>query len=483
MPPREFTKRAFEEGRIEALRRLGAEPWYGALDRLGLPDAEEAPGTHDPVQVQAQISQARDAIAKRYGVTPRLAGSLPLKLNIPGEMDVDFTVPIRSTDKFRRVTKSLSGDPRFQGSPYNRDGTGHFVFTAPEGTFGPLPVDVAVSHGEHAAQFAKALKERQATADALPEDVRNALVERKRVLKHTPFDIGGKRYKAFKRELNRELTGGKDVELRRRPLEEKTARVLDPANEKDNAELEAFLANPALHGHRTPHAEQVLSTGKLMSGLEALRRGHLTTYESGYIPGMRSKFEIPKLSKTQLDTLTKAWLKETPDYAAIDALGHPRDALKGALVRDRFSAVDRYLRQTPDGEEWRKEHLRIPKLSPHVFLTEGGLLKNPGYGDVGILAHTPKAETSPFLTLINRESILAPSSGLRSRGIDPKKGLVVSNPARIKELEAQFPEYTYVPEEAVYARGLGYENTRSLDELARRVVPRMLDGTLDARQG
>lgn len=468
-----------DAGRIDALRALGISPWYEHLERPFSPSLE---GKTDP-DTRAQVSAVRRDLRERYGLRPQLVGSMPLRLNLPGEVDLDFVVPVSDVSAYRELLGRLDSDSKFRPSAYNKPNTVHAVYQAAPGTFGELPVDLAVTQGEMGRAFVRAMRDRKATAQKLPDDVRAALIARKNLLKHTPFDPGGVRYKHFKGRLDAALEG-KDAPThsKRQPLEQtqKTARVLDPSQEADAAELSAFLSHPELVGHRTPHAESVLETGKVMSGLEALRRGKLKSYESGYLPGLRGTIDVPSLSKSQLAELEAAWLKEQPDYDKIDALGYSRDALKGALIRDRFSKADKHVRQL--GEAWRKDHLRIPKLSPHVFVTRGGLLDEEGYGDVGILAHDRRARTSPFLTLITNEAVLSPSSGLRTRTLDVTKGLVVGSEDRIKQLQKKYPDYTYAPLASVLAAGKGLKPVTGA-EITQRILPHLREGTLEVRQG
>ena len=133
------------------------------------------------------------------------------------------------------------------------------------------------------------------------------------------------------------------------------------------------------------------------------------------------------------------------------------------------------------GEDWRMNHLRIPKLSPNVFLTQGGLLADKGYGDVGLLTHTRKAQQSPYMTMIHNEAILAPKRWLEMQTLDAHKGLVVGAKDRIAALEAAHPEYTYVDESAIPKQHM--MSSISTGELGKRVIPHLMDGTLRVRQG
>lgn len=480
-------KLAYDLGREEALRRLATPGLFGRLEQRLVPELPKAP--EDTSAVTAQVAAERARLRKLTGVTPHLTGSMRTGLNVPGDVDIDFVVPVASREKFDALLSQLHAQDRYVASPYNAEGTAHHVFTAPSSATGGHPVDFAISYGAPAQRYVGALKHTIQNAGELPDDVRQAIVARKHVLRNTPFDIGKYRYKAFKRELEQTLSDGQMKPLKRISMEEaeKTARILDVQNPDDAAHLESFLSNPNLYGHRTTNAESVLSSGKVMPGLEALRRGLLKDYESGFMPGLRSEFKLPELSPDQLRRLSAATLQaQGPDTAMIQSIaketGSDPLSLKGALIRHRTKDVNQFLETLGDkGEDWRVNHLRIPKLSPNIFLTKGGLIGDKGYGDVGFLMHTDKAQTSPYLTLVNQEAVVAPKSGLRMQTLNARKGLVVAPQERLQELEAAHPDYTYVPESALPKERL--MPAISAGELGRRVLPQLAEGTLRVRQG
>lgn len=433
----------------------------------------------------AQIRAARGYVLRQYGLRPVLSGSMPLKLNVPGDVDIDLFASVQDRARFEQAQARLQHDARFRASPYNAPGASYAVYTMPTEATGGYPVDFAIAHGEAAAAYKQQRRRAEAAAATLSPELRSALVERKRVLRNTPFDIGGLRYKAFKRDLDGALLGEAPVRLARTPLSEKVARVLDPSIAEDRAYLESYLNAPNLHGHRTPHVDTVLETGRVMSGLDALRRGHLKDYESGFLPGFRDTFRVPTLSPAHLDALQRATLRDTPDAAALTALeaetGVSRNELRGALIRDRHREVSKFLAGREDDAAWHAKHLRIPKLSPNVFLTRGGLVDDKGYGDVGFLFRTDAPQTSPYLTLIENEAVLGPKKGLRMRSLPTKRALVVAPKERLEALSAAHPDHTFVDEAHLPEdRRLG---AMAPGELTRRVLPQALDGTLQLLQG
>ena len=477
-------KRAYALGQEEALRQLATPGLFGKLESKLVGGAPATPASALDPATQAQITRERRALSKQFGVKPLLTGSMPLGLAIPGEVDIDFFARARDQAHLDEITKKLMEGGYYKPSPFNVTGANYAVFTAPTEATGGTPIDFAVAHGDPAKAYAESVKRNMQAAAQIPDDLRQQLIERKRVLKNTPFDVKHLRYKAFKRKIDRTLSGPEGpVRLTR----DKIARILNLENPDDADHLKSFLANPNLYGHRTTNAESVLESGKIMPGLEAMRRGLLKDYESGFLPGLRSEFHLPELSHDQLRRLSAATLQaQGPDTAMIQSIaketGSDPLSLKGALIRHRTKDVNQFLETLGDkAEDWRVNHLRIPKLSPNIFLTHGGLVDDKGYGDVGFLMHTNKAQTSPYLTMVNHEAIVAPKSGLRMQTLNARKGLVVAPQERLQELETAHPDYTYVAESALPKEKL--LPAISVGELGRRVLPQLAEGTLKVRQG
>ena len=456
--------------------------WYDRLDRLGnKPSPVDAAHRYDDLNKAAPIvNAAQQHLHASYGLDPILVGSLPLGLGVPGDVDVDLHAAVKDKDEYQSLIARLNADAHLHASPYNTPDMDHNVYQADAGVFGDYPVDIGVTQGAQGLAFREAIKQRQATADSLSPELAQALIKKKQRLRGTHFDIGHARYKKFKRELNGALEGAPEsTEIKRH----KMARVLNMEDEADVARLDKMLSAKNVYGHRTSHGEDVLESGQLMSGLHALSKGKLKSYESGFVPGARAPMEIPELSKEQLDSLQQAWLQEKPDYAAVDAVGHPRDALKGALIQHRLRNVNQHLEGLGEaGEDWRRKNLRISKLSPHIFLTQGGLVGDKGYGDTGFLFRSNKAETSPFVTLIKNEAILSPNKALHMRGVNMHNALVVAPDDKIQDMNERHPDYNYVPESALKERDKLLP-TYDVGGTVRRLAPHLRDGTMQILQG
>lgn len=472
---------AYAAGAEDILRRLGAPRWYDRLDALGASPPEQQDNRYaDLERAKPVIGAASQHLKQNYGLSPTLVGSLPLGLNVPGDVDVDLNTAISDKAKYLELVERMNHDAVLKPSPLNQPNTAYNVYKAGPGVFGENPVDITLAYGDRARDFLAVQKRREEVAKVLDPAVAQAIIRRKALTRQTPFDIGKQRYRGLKKDINRALEGGTYTELHR----EKISRVLDMSSPEDKARLDAFLAAKDVYGHRTAHADTILSDGKLMSGLQALSKGKLQGYESGFLPGLRGNLDVPKLTKQQLNTLSNAWLRDTPDYKAVDSLGHPRDALKGALIQGRLGAVNKHLdAMAPDeAEKWRRAHLRISKLSPHIFLTQGGMTADKGYGDVGFLFRDRRPESSPFVTLIQNEAVLGPSKSLHMRDVNLRKALVVAPKEKIDVLAAKHPGYDYVDEAELASRGK-LLSTYDVVGAAKRIGGHATDGTLRVLQG
>lgn len=491
----EIEKVAFEAGQDAASAQAGLSEAQiarlRAIARPGLLERTERLFVRPPVapvspetaaQAQSVLKSEQTSLRKAYGIRPKLFGSMATGLNVPGDVDIDMFTHVPDKAKFEAAVQGLTASGKYRSSVLNKPGAALQVFKRDAAGPGDYPIDVVLGYGDDAAAFAKQINERSQAAAAIPEDIKRQIIERKRYYRHSYLDPGKRRYTAFKQELDRALTPHPSVQLDRG----KIARVLDPSNPDDAAHLEQFLSAPNLYGHRSTNAESILSSGEIMPGLEALRRGMLKDYEHGFLPGMRSEFKVPELDPDQARRLSAAVLQRRPDGIQLRQLaeetGSDPLALKGALIRHRPDDVNRFLGGLGDkAENWRLKNLRIPKLSPNIFLTEGGLVDDKGYGDVGFLLHTDKAQQSPYMTMVNHEAVVAPKQGLEMQTLNARKGLVVAPQEKLQALEQAHPEYTYVPEHALPKEKL--LSAISAPELGRRVLPRLAEGTLRVRQG
>lgn len=487
----EFAKLA--EIDTSQFQQLGQKSFFNKIESLLTPTV----GQEDPdvaAKAQAATNAERDYFRKRYNVTARLTGSMPLKLGVPGDVDLDFYSRIKSPKKFNTVVAKLESNPDYIGSKYNKPGAAFQVFQRQARGDDDFPVDFAVAYGPEADRLAGQLKQKEQVAAQLPPDVRQQLVEKKMVLKHTPFDIKHKRYKAWKRNLDQALGGGEVIRLQRQPHPdliaalEKQGAVVDLNDPASLKKFESFAKRKDVYGHRTPHAESVLEGGHIISAMEALRRGKIKSVETGVGVGARKEIGTNNLlSGQQLDKLENAFFgtKVDDDAAtgvAVDA-GVDYNQMMSEFIRRRHGSIKRHLGQMDNAESFRRKHLSIPKLGPNIFVTKGGVMDEPRYGDVSMLVRTRSVVQSPFANVLTNEHIVEPKRPMEPRRINVSSGFVIAKGARVDALNKQFPNFQYVKEEQIpdELRKDIFKPTRSVSEVATRIIPKILSGELRLR--
>lgn len=388
-----------------------------------------------------EVRRAEQAsLHQQYGLDPKLFGSMSTGLNVPGDVDIDMFTHVPDKEKFLHAVSALQQSGKYRSSSLNVPGAGLQVFKRDAAGADDFPIDVVLGHGADSEAFSKQIDERQQAAAALPEDIRQAIVDRKRYFRHTAFDPGKKRYTSFKQHLDFALTPHPSVLLQR----DKVARILGAAD----PELTKYLQGDDLFGHRTTAADSVLNDGRILAGLTAFQDGKLKDYESGDFAGHRTPLAAPDLSPEELKALEGHLLSAAPNHAAVKAMaaqhGGTEATLTAALLKGRGDATRRFLRTQADPEAFRKEHLAIPKLGPSIFLTHGGLLNTDSYGDTGFLLHTNRAKSSPYANLIPGEHIIQPKSALGRNSVSIRNALVVAPRHKIDALNTAHPEYRYV---------------------------------------
>jgi len=487
----EFAKLAAVD--LDQFKTLGKKNIFHKVESLLTPKIEK----EDPelaAKAQAATSAERDYFRKRYNVTARLTGSMPLELGVPGDVDLDFYSRIKSPKKFNSVVARLEKNPEYEGSKYNKPGAAFQVFQRQAKGKDDFPVDFAIAYGPEADKLSLQLKKKEQVAAELPPEVKRTLVEKKMLLKHTPFDVKGKRYKAWKRDLDKAL-GGEVIRLKRKPHPdlitalEKQGAVVDLNDPSSLKKFKQFAKRQDVYGHRTPHAESVLEGGQIISAMEALKKGKIKSVETGRGVGGRKEISTaPSLSKDQLNKLQNALLvsssSEVDEDAAADvAVESQMDyhQMMGEFLKRRHGAVKKHLGQLgDDGEKFRRKHLSIPKLGPNIFITKGGVMDEPRYGDVSMLVRSRTAKQSPFANVLTNEHIVEPRRPMEPRSINVRSGFVIAPKDRVKALNKEFPDFQYVQEEQIpdELRKDIFVPTRSAREVATRILPKILKGEL-----
>jgi hypothetical protein len=435
-----------------------------------------------PLDVEQLIDHTHKKLKSQFNVTPRLAGSLPLKLNLPHDTDVDYFIPVQSTAKFEKLTKRLNNHPDFTTSKFNIPGANYHVYTRKADEHTPVPVDVAIATGPSAKAYVKTLNRKLQGASKLDASTRDALLHKKWILKHTPFDIKGTRYKAWKRDIDKALGGG--VRLRREPLA-KTAAILDLSDPQEQRKFLEYLQRSDVYGHRTKYIDSVLEEQRLYSALEALKRGKLKGYEKGLLVGSHENVIPQRLSQADVDLLSMELLKETPNTAIVksvaDKYNTDENTIKREFLKSRYGQIKAWLKGQKDPEQARIDTVSVPKLGPHIFVTRGGLLDTNGYGEYGVLLRSRIAKPSPFLNLINKEHTISPKGIMEPRSVALRNNYVIAPNVELARLNKLNPNLRYIGAENIpaHVRAKLMLPLLSLKEIPNRLIPLAFSGDLN----
>jgi superfamily II DNA or RNA helicase len=278
--------------RVEAPAELqkAAKVWASVPNPFGKGDlitlGEEEP-TH-PQMTEEEIAQAiaegRETLRKRFNVTPFLTGSMATGVAVPGHVDLDFTVPLKSKEKMLRLARRLRSNPEFQTSPYHPESSAHQVFTWKR--FGKLPVDIALSYGEKAQKYKEAVR---AAAGKLPPETQQEIRDEKARLQKAVF-LRQVRYARYKREVEEKL-GILPYRLKDEPLEKASADETAPEAPDETQALQErirrMLASQLGFAHRTTNLEPLLQSGRQLTAEEAARKGLLRSVEA--VKGIRGR--------------------------------------------------------------------------------------------------------------------------------------------------------------------------------------------------
>jgi hypothetical protein len=466
------------------LNQLGSLSLTNKLESLFTPKKKDE--QLKPINLDDLINKSQGKLKKQLNVTPRLTGSLPLKLNLPNDADLDYFIPVHSQQKFNKLVKRLNKHPDFTPSQYNVTGAGYHVFTHKPTEHHPVPIDIAIATGPSAMAYKKELKQKTINASKIDAPTRNALLAKKHLLKHTPFDYKQKRYKAWKRELDAAL--GSSVRLKREPIPVKTAAILDLSDPEEQKKFLAYLERDDVYGHRSQHVDSLLEEQRLYSALEALKRGKLKSYEQGASVGTHENIVPARLSDSDIKLLEMELLKETPNTDIVSSMADKykidENTVKREFLKSRYPQIRRWLTQQKEPEQVRKEILSVPKLSPNIFATKGGLLDEPAYGNYGLLFQSRTAVPSPYLNLINREHIIPQRGTLTPRSIKLQRNYMVVPRDELRKLNRKNPNLRYIAAEDLpeNVKERLLMPTRSLGEIPNRIIPNILSGNLNVRQ-
>ena len=228
-----------------------------------------------PEETAKALEAGRAAIAKRFNVTPLPTGSVALNINVPGHVDLDYAVPLRSKDKMLAITDKLRRHPEFETSQYHAPDADYQIFTWKRQ--GQLPIDIALMYGEKGQRYRHAIL--AAKAKLSPEQQELIRNEKQRLL--NAIFLRQARYKRYKRQIDEQLGVGAA-----RVSSEPLAKAADEA---DVERIKHVLSLPTGFAHRTTNLEGILRSGRQLTAQEAAKKGLLKSIEN--VKGFRGRAE------------------------------------------------------------------------------------------------------------------------------------------------------------------------------------------------
>lgn len=331
------------------------------LITLGKEDPKHPPMT--PEEERAAIEESRQALSKRLNVTPFLTGSMALGTNVPGSVDLDYMVQLKSKEKMLRLANKLRKNPEFKTSPYHSGMSDYQIFMWDRKN--KLPVDIALVYGDKADKYKSTVRE---VINKLTPEEREQIRKEKARLQQAWF-MRQSRYRKYKRELDERL-GIKQVRISDEPLDKEAEELEDlkdlaPAIENTEVlkkRIQRMLSKPSVFAHRTSDLTSLVESGRQLTAEEAARKGLLKTIEE--TKGIRGR-------------------------AAYDPEKH---------------------------KNLRKE----------LFGTEGGIMPvGEDYGKYGLVRYSKSKRPSPYINLVPNEVISPRNTGMKTAiFLVPKEELV-----------------------------------------------------------
>ena len=127
-------------------------------------------------EAMQRADQLRQAVGKRFNITPFLSGSMATGLNLPGKFDYDYGIRVKSRAKFDKLVARLERAPDIHPSPYNKAGTDYHVFS---GKIQGEDVDLALMFGDKGKQVRDGLNRALKTVAAMPPAEKEKILKMK----------------------------------------------------------------------------------------------------------------------------------------------------------------------------------------------------------------------------------------------------------------------------------------------------------------
>jgi len=330
----------------EELRKLVKPTLFNKFERAFVPGDVEA--KYDPDDIRKGIRREAYRIQQRFGLKPKLTGSMHSGLNLPDSVDIDFFADVQDKDRYREVVDALEESGTFQPSPYNKPDSDYAVFTRKDPGTSGFPVDLAVAYGGPGAEYRKATANLRRGVTKMDPKLKSQLLAKKQLLRDTPF-FGKTRYRRFKRKLRETM----DVPTLTR---EKLSYIVDPTLREEKEKLLRFLKRKDIVGHRTTAGRGVVEMGGALPASELYRRGLLQNFEAGRKGDRQvaAKASVAKIRRHLKDIVygTRRGLLQDPEYGDVGFVSISRTAKDSpflnlisdeAVVPARKSGVPRKL--------------------------------------------------------------------------------------------------------------------------------------------
>lgn len=332
---------------------------------LGTEDPEHPPMTSD--EEQDAIDEARRALAKRLNVTPFLTGSMAMGTHVPGSVDLDYTVPLKSKVKMLALAERLRRHPEFKTSPYHPEEGDYQIFTW--GREGKLPIDIALMYGDKAQKYKEAV--RAARAKLTPERIEQIRKDKARLQR--AWFLRQARYRKYKRKLDEEL-GIAQARVKSEPLNK--AALAEPEKPEPNGDETArlqervrrMLSRPSGFAHRTTNLAPLLESGRQLTAAQAARKGLLESVEETKGIRGRAKFdpEKHKSLRKELFGTEGGVMPAGEDYGQYGLVRYARtktpspyfNLVPNEVTSPRSTSMKNAIYLVPKGEltEWRTKY-------------------------------------------------------------------------------------------------------------------------------
>jgi gamma-glutamylcyclotransferase (GGCT)/AIG2-like uncharacterized protein YtfP/superfamily II DNA or RNA helicase len=354
----------------------------GLLTRALVPLSSEARNVKpdDSEEGKAKADELRGIIAKKFNVSPYLAGSMATGLNLPGKYDYDYGVRVTSQPKFEKLVKRLEGSGTFTPSKYNKPGTDYHVF---QGELGGVPVDLSVMYGDKGKiqrEAIQAAKQKLDADEAKKLDLLKQKVVAKNLLAPIPV-VGKKLLKTFKRETDADL-GLMRFKREAIPGVEKGAEITEEQLRR--------LQRADVYGHRTSNLDPIISSGQLLSAAQAAQQGLLKDYEATGQRGVRTALDAPAKLRSEV-FMTKGLLPAGEDYGRYGVLFEKKKARPSTylntipqehLHEGKWQSKLHYVVPDEEYETWAAKHPDAPILRESQVPESKRLAPKAGLGEL-----------------------------------------------------------------------------------------------------